>query len=141
LLEEADTATDGFAEAVFLTTLVEGPIDAHALVLLERLADLAQNAAHEYADCLHEGQELYCESARGDLERFFVGAEQLAGLAGAALDARRAATERLMRSPSDYHSLYLLMQTAGGLERAVAALARCGPIVRDYVLAMRARGR
>jgi len=134
LLTEADDVADALEETAFMLTLVPANIDPKGVGLLEDLADLVSRGARAYVRCLEDARDLSHAPARAELERFLVAVDQLAGFRQQAGIAERAIRERLMHGTADCRELYASSTMARGLEQAAHALARCGVIVRDYVL-------
>jgi glycosyltransferase involved in cell wall biosynthesis len=68
------------------------------------------------------------------IEQVLVTVEQLAGYRQQASIAERAIRASVLGGTADCRELYVSTAMARGLEQAAHTLARCGLIVRDYVL-------
>jgi uncharacterized protein Yka (UPF0111/DUF47 family) len=134
LLSAADSVTGTLEEAAFLLTLMPSEIDPKGLSLLDGLADLVSRGAREYLHCLEAARDLSHPPGRSEIEQFLVTVDQLAQIEVQADDAERAIHERLIHGTADFRELHVVSSMAHRLDRAADALARCGLIVRDYVL-------
>jgi hypothetical protein len=134
LWRDADHAAEALEETAFLLTLVTEAVGAKSLTLLAALAEVMDLTVREYARCLDESRALSAASHRAEVDGFLLTIDRLVDLGRQARDTKRMITERLLHAQVDVRELYLVASIASGFERAVAALARCGPIVREYVL-------
>ena len=134
LLSEADDAADVLEDVAFLLTLMSAKCDPKGVALLEGLADLVRRGAREYLRCLEDARDLAHPPGRQATERFLVTVDQLAGFREQAGVAERALRAALVRGNIDCRELYVSSAMSRGLEQAAHTLARCGVIVRDYVL-------
>jgi hypothetical protein len=134
LLTEADVAADALEEAAFMVTLLPESVDRLTLSLLANLSDVVAEGVRDYMRCLEEGRDLSSASAYADTDQFLVVVDRLLDVNRQASAKKRALTEQLVRGPGDFHDLHVVGDIARELERAAAALARCGGIVRDHVL-------
>jgi hypothetical protein len=134
LLSEADDAADLLEEAAFLLTLVPVNSDAKGVALLEGLADLVSRSAREYLRCIEDARDLSHALGRPAIEQVLITVEQLAGHRQQASIAERAIRASVLGGTADCRELYVSTAMARGLEQAAHTLARCGLIVRDYVL-------
>jgi len=134
LLSEADDAADLLEEAAFLLTLVPVNCDSKGVALLEGLADLVSRSAREYLRCIEDARDLSHGLGRPAIEQVLITVEQLAGYRQQASVAERAIRASVLGGTADCRELYVSTAMARGLEQAAHTLARCGLIVRDYVL-------
>ena len=134
LLSEADDAADVLEDVAFWLTLMSAKCDPKSLALLEGLADLIRRGTREYERCLEDARDLAHPPGRQAIERFLVTVDQLAGFRQQAGVAERAVRAAVLHGSADCRELYVSSAMARGLEQAAHTLARCGVIVRDYVL-------
>jgi hypothetical protein len=140
LLRDADRAADAIDETAFLLTLIPEAIAPKSLSMLGGLADIVVRSVREYARCLEESRGLSAASSRSEIDGFLLTVDRLVDLGREAHAAKRAITERLLHGPAEFHELYVVASITHGFEQAAAALSRCGPIVRDYVLSSWSNG-
>jgi hypothetical protein len=131
---DADSAADAIEETAFLLTLVPPAIASRTASALSELAEIVDLSVREYGRCLEESRELSAVCHLLEVDGFLMTIDRLVDLGRQARAARRGVTERLLRQPVESAEMFLLASIAHELERASASLARCGPILRDYVL-------
>jgi uncharacterized protein Yka (UPF0111/DUF47 family) len=134
LLSQADDVADALEKTSFMLTVVPPTIDQKSLAMLEELAELVNRGAREYVRCLEDARDLSHTANRVEIERFLVTVDQLAELRHQVAGAERIVRERLIRSAPDFRELHVASAIAQGFDEAAHTLARCGLIVRDYVL-------
>ena len=137
LLAAAGDVADNLQQTAFLLTLLPSEIDPKGLSLLDGLADLVSRSAREYLHCLEVARDLSRTSDRAEIEQLLLGVDELVQIEPQADAAERAIHERLLHGPADFRELHVASAMARGLRGAGGALARCGLIVRDYVLNIR----
>src|SRR5580765_134133 len=134
LLSQADDVADALEGTAFMLTVVPPNIDKKSLSMLEELAELVNRSAREYVRCLEEARDLSHTATRVEIEKFLMTVDQLAELQHQVASAERIVRERLIRDAPDFRELHVASAIAQGLDQAAHTLARCGLIIRDYVL-------
>ena len=133
LLTEAGAVAEALEQAAFKLTFMLRPSDSHDIALLGALADLVSHSAREYVRCLEDARDIRrtAAPARCDLERFLLTIDRLADLKSRS-DATAIETA-LIRDDGDPKPPVALLEVARSLRQAIASLARCSLIARDYV--------
>jgi hypothetical protein len=141
LMAEAAAVADRLEEATFRLTLVSPDADQKGIALVDELADLVSQGARAYGQCLDDAREVRRAPGRRELEHLLVTVDQLADLAKQSHGVERLLAATLMRGAADFRQVLVLSGLATTFEAAIQSLARCGLIIRDYVLVARAGGR
>jgi hypothetical protein len=134
LLAKAGSAAEALEETAHLVTLLTDTADAQTRAVLTNLGDLACDAIRAYARCIDDARDLTPSSPFAHIGRFIFDVDHLGELMRQAGLAQRSIAERLLRSTTSFHDLYVVSNMARGFERVTALLARCGVIIRDRIL-------